>query len=188
MHQEPILGDSIFVIHDFLSPEECARHIEESERHGYGDAPITTAFGPMLRRDVRNNERVMVDDPDLAAAWFARAEPFLPRELGRWELVGLNERFRYYRYDRGQTFRRHYDGSYFRPNGEQSFLTLMVYLNDEYTGGETRFYYPNDRPKATVVPRQGLALVFEHDQVHEGAVVESGRKYVLRTDVMYARR
>jgi prolyl 4-hydroxylase len=32
-----------------------------------------------------------------------------------------------------------------------------------------------------------MALVFDHQQVHEGAAVESGRKYVLRTDVMYRR-
>jgi hypothetical protein len=32
-----------------------------------------------------------------------------------------------------------------------------------------------------------MALVFVHEQLHEGAAVESGRKYVLRTDVMYVR-
>jgi hypothetical protein len=30
-----------------------------------------------------------------------------------------------------------------------------------------------------------MALIFVHDQLHEGAAVVSGRKYVLRTDVMY---
>ena len=31
-----------------------------------------------------------------------------------------------------------------------------------------------------------MALVFAHLQLHEGAPVLDGRKYVLRTDVMYA--
>jgi hypothetical protein len=31
-----------------------------------------------------------------------------------------------------------------------------------------------------------MALVFVHQQLHEGASVGTGRKYVLRTDVMYA--
>jgi hypothetical protein len=142
----------------------------------------------MLRKDVRNNERVIVDDPELARAWFERAKPFLPAQLGEWHLLGLNERFRYYRYDPGQSFNRHCDGAFFRSSGEQSFLTFMAYLNEDFTGGTTEFYYPNDQPKASVVPGRGLALVFEHDQVHEGAAVKTGRKYVLRTDVMYVRR
>jgi hypothetical protein len=33
-----------------------------------------------------------------------------------------------------------------------------------------------------------MALVFLHLQLHEGAPVVEGRKYVLRTDVMYALR
>lgn len=31
-----------------------------------------------------------------------------------------------------------------------------------------------------------MALVFVHRHLHEGAPVIAGRKYVLRTDVMYA--
>jgi hypothetical protein len=30
-----------------------------------------------------------------------------------------------------------------------------------------------------------MALIFLHSIWHEGAVVQSGQKYVLRTDVMY---
>jgi hypothetical protein len=188
MRKEAILGDSIFVIHEFLSPEECECFIEESEAQGYEDAPITTARGPVLRKDIRNNNRVMVDDPDLAASLFQRAKPILPPRLGQWEILGFNERWRYYRYDPGQRFNRHYDGSFFRRHGEQSLLTFMIYLNAGFTGGATEFYHPNDQLKASVTPQQGMALVFIHEQLHEGTAVESGRKYVLRTDVMYVRR
>lgn len=188
VHNEEILGSSVFVIHGFISHEECVRFIADSEQQGYEGAPITTSFGPLLRQDVRNNDRIMIDDSALAANWFQRAEPFLPSRLGEWKLLGLNERFRFYRYDPGQTFKRHYDGSYYRSHIEQSFLTFMVYLNEGYTGGTTEFYDVRDQPKATVRPKEGMALVFDHQQVHEGAVVESGRKYVLRTDVMYSRR
>jgi hypothetical protein len=31
-----------------------------------------------------------------------------------------------------------------------------------------------------------MALLFQHEVLHEGCAVESGVKYVLRTDVMYA--
>jgi hypothetical protein len=38
----------------------------------------------------------------------------------------------------------------------------------------------------TVVPRKGSALFFYHHLDHRGDEVTSGRKYVLRSDVMYA--
>jgi hypothetical protein len=37
----------------------------------------------------------------------------------------------------------------------------------------------------TIRPERGMALGFYHLQIHEGAPVIHGRKYVLRTDVMY---
>ena len=101
-----------------------------------------------------------------------------------WGVLNLNERFRYYRYDIGQTFRPHFDGSFDRSRTEASFLTFMIYLNDGFEGGSTAFYH-DGRPRVSVTPRQGMALIFEHHQLHEGAPVESGRKYVLRSDVMY---
>lgn len=61
----------------------------------------------------------------------------------------------------------------------------MVYLNDDFAGGTTDFYGDDELPRASIRPKRGMALVFVHAQLHEGAPVISGRKYVLRTDVMY---
>ena len=60
---------------------------------------------------------------------------------------------------------------------------MLLYLNEGYGGGETRFKL-NDT-ELTMVPKAGMALFFTHILMHEGAAVETGRKYVLRTDVMY---
>lgn len=185
MQVEQLDDIDLFVIHDFLSREECQRWIDDSEALGYGDAPITTAVGFVMRKDVRDNERVIHDNLELAAAWWQRAKPFLPAEWSRWQIVGFNERFRFYRYDRGQKFAMHTDGYFERDNGERSHLTFMVYLNEEFDGGETVFH--DIRPRLRVKPRTGMALVFNHRRLHEGAPVISGRKYVLRTDVMYRR-
>jgi hypothetical protein len=61
----------------------------------------------------------------------------------------------------------------------------MVYLNQGFEGGETNFYREDRRHRLQVEPEKGKALVFWHPQLHEGAAVLQGRKYVLRTDVMY---
>ena len=57
----------------------------------------------------------------------------------------------------------------------------MIYLNDDFAGGETNF------GETCIKPETGMALVFEHDLLHEGCAVMKGRKYVLRSDVMYGR-
>jgi prolyl 4-hydroxylase len=41
------------------------------------------------------------------------------------------------------------------------------------------------RSHLSVQPKEGMALAFMHSIWHEGAVVRNGKKYVLRTDVMY---
>jgi predicted 2-oxoglutarate/Fe(II)-dependent dioxygenase YbiX len=186
MEKESLDLERVFVIHDFVSNEECRRFIDVSEQAGYGEAPITTGSGFVMRKDIRDNARVISDDPALAAELFERARPFLPEEYFGWRLVGLNERFRYYRYDRAQKFDRHTDGYFQRENGERSHLTFMIYLNDGFEGGSTNFYHLH--PTLKVRPAAGMALVFMHRVLHEGAPIIEGRKYVLRSDVMYARK
>jgi hypothetical protein len=187
MTKEVLDPDKVFVIHDFLSREECAALIRRSECLLY--EPGTVADVVMER--VRNNERVLVDDVSLAADLFRRAEPLLPAVIEGHGLVGFNERWRFYRYGPGQTFKPHRDGSYMRLRSwEESQLTFMIYLNDGMTGGETRFFADMEQvcrqsPYLSVQPRGGMALAFLHAIWHEGAVVHSGQKYVLRTDVMY---
>ena len=69
--------DDLFVVHDFLSPEECDYYVTMSESVGFGDAPISTTSGPVMRKDIRNNDRVMIDDPTIAATIWERLRPFL---------------------------------------------------------------------------------------------------------------
>jgi predicted 2-oxoglutarate/Fe(II)-dependent dioxygenase YbiX len=185
MTREPLNGDSIFVIRDFATSSECDSFIAQSESSGYEEATIATATGAIINKDVRNNARLIHDDPDLADRLWQRAKPFMPPWIGAWRATGFNERFRYYRYDPGQQFAPHGDGSLRRENGEESQLTFMVYLNDDFTGGETVFYEEPGKLRLSVRPERGMALIFVHRQWHAGAPVLAGRKYVLRTDVMY---
>lgn len=182
--------DDIFVVRDVLTPDECAAYIARSEAVGYGDAPVSTFAGPVVNKRMRSNERVMVDDPPTAAALWERLRGFVPDRRGSWAAVGLNERLRYYRYDPGQEFDWHFDGHYERTPDEHSALTVLLYLSGGFEGGATEFNFLasgrfQDNPIVSVVPEPGMALVFAHRVLHRGAPVVAGRKYVLRTDVMY---
>ena len=184
------MDTTLFTLPDFLSPPECAELVALAERRGFEPAPITTSAGFVMMPDVRNNTRVMVDDFEHARALWERLRPHIGARAG-WEPVGLNERLRFYRYDPSQAFRWHYDGRYRRSATEESALTFMIYLNDDFTGGETeieRATWTRHRCDVeSVVPRTGMALVFAHRLRHQGAPVEQGRKYVLRSDVMFRR-
>jgi prolyl 4-hydroxylase len=185
--REDLDRDRIFLIRGLLSADECSLLIERSEGLGFEIAPL----GGVIFTDARNNSRVMFDDHALAADLFQRARPFLPDRVDDLILIGLNERFRFYRYTPGQSFKPHRDGVFERLDvWEESRLTFMVYLSSVAAGGETRFFAdlePAFRgvPLHSVQPDVGSALVFRHEVWHEGAEVRDGRKYVLRTDVMY---
>ena len=177
------MGPLVFTVDNVLTADECAGLIDRIETLGPSAAPITTARGFEMRSDIRNNTRVMFDDPAFAALLFDRIAPHLPQTLFDMTPVGANERFRCYRYDVDQRFAAHYDGAFIRSDDEQSLLTFMVYLNEGFGGGATRFH--EFRVDAT--PVTGRALLFQHLLLHEGCFVTSGLKYVLRSDVMYRR-
>ena len=69
-----------------------------------------------------------------------------------------------------------------RNENEQSFYTYIIYLNDDFEGGETTFLVT---PEIVIKPETGGGLFFQHPIIHEGVVVTKGKKYVLRTDLMY---
>ncbi len=173
------LGAGVFTIEGFLSPAECAQFIADSETLGYEEAAVRTDDGERLYKDARNNDRILLDRPDLAASLYQRAKPALPADLKGWVVSGFNERFRYYRYETQQQFIWHQDGTVRLSDTQESLLTFMIYLNDEFEGGHTDFGWESVRPV------RGMALVFPHRLRHQGSVVTGGVKYVLRTDVMY---
>jgi len=79
------------------------------------------------------------------------------------------------------------DLSYMTPDGSQkSYITIQLYLNEGFSGGNTTFLsLKKDEENVGVIPRTGSILVFQHDIVHEGSLLEDGIKYTIRTDVMY---
>ncbi len=87
--------------------------------------------------------------------------------------------FRIYKYQKGERFRKHRDENYIRNEKEASFYTFLIYLNDNFKGGETDFQ------NISLTPKQGMGLVFLHQLPHAGNEIREGIKYVLRTDVMY---
>lgn len=179
------IAEGIWVVENFFTAEECKEWIELAEDVGFGEAPISVSRGKEeVRKDIRNNSRAMVDDDERTFLLWQKAKPHVPQMLYGRVAVGLNERLRFYRYDNSQKFSWHHDGSFMRESGERSFLTFMIYLNEGYSGGETLF---NNSQETVIKPKTGMLLLFKHEILHEGSEIKSGRKYVLRSDVMFSK-
>ena len=173
------LNSGVFTIDHFFSPAECAHYIAFGDEIGYAASEVNFASGSRRAEEIRNNDRVIFDDVALADMLFDRVRKMLPSEIAGWTLSGLNERLRFYRYAPEQYFKWHKDGSCAKSPDEASMLTLMIYLNDDFDGGDTEFR------TEFVKPKTGMALIFPHRVAHQGTAIVSGTKYVLRTDVMY---
>src|SRR5580704_12686621 len=81
-------GDSLdhgvalaFTVPRVLSASECAAMIARIDALGPSDAPITTDRGFVMMPEVRNNQRVMFDDHELAADLYARLSAALPERV-----------------------------------------------------------------------------------------------------------
>ena len=106
--QRKDINPGAFAIDDVLYAEECTVLIRRAEDHGFELAPITTAKGFKVDLETRNNDRVIFDDFALANLLWSRVRHVIPEILAGRQAIGLNERFRLYRYAQGRRFSWHY--------------------------------------------------------------------------------
>ena len=195
-----------FHLLDVLSDGECAQLISISDALGYHhDAPVS------LPHHVRHNTNVnwVVDESVDGPIW-NRCRHLIPERVAGGAALGLNARFRFYRYREGDYFRPHTDGAWpgsrvvdgrlvHDAYGDRiSQMTMLLFLSDGYAGGRTLFYLrePGGTPGAGadvvgVATPKGAALCFPHGFhplhcLHAGEPVDSGTKYIIRTDVLFA--
>ncbi|CAK3741777.1 oxidoreductase domain containing [Lecanosticta acicola] len=221
-----------------LSEEECTHMLRAAEASAEGHwerAMINVGGGrQQLMTDARNCGRIIWDSREVVAKVWERIEHIaevqeivrlqdVPRIFGNgpakrgevWKFSRPNERMRFLKYEGGEYFRPHCDGSYETPDRkERSYFTLHLYLNNAGgpTNEELEEMEPADRKKLAkvalmggattfhsltsfnkpereydVLPKVGRVLLFQHrDLLHSGADVLGGVKYTMRTDLMYA--
>jgi hypothetical protein len=198
-----------------LSRQECQQLIQCADTMGFRpDHPITIDTSTGI-----DSCEWLVDDSIAGPLWERVRDhlPVTPPPSGggtanNMTLAGLNARWRCFRYAKHAVYRPHIDGSwpdcrlaadgtYHTNQNGRSYYTFLLYLNDDFEGGETVFYSSNDNDsngssqqskKITargIVPTAGCVLVFPQGNlaslVHEGAAVTRGTKYIIRTDVVY---
>lgn len=171
-------SDRVYSINSFLTASQCDALIADAEQHGFGVAGVRTTEGQKMMQNIRNNQRAQYpSEPWVALLWECLNKVPLPILDGQ-SAMGLPKDIRFYKYSQGQRFKMHKDGSWAEA-GLTSKLTLLVYLNNDFGGGETDFR------DFKISPQKGTAVLFVHDTWHEGAQVTYGVKYIARSDVLY---
>ncbi len=201
-----------FQLLNVLSPQECDGLIELSEALGYlPDAAVS------LPRRVRHNDNVVwVTDTDTDRVIWQRVAHLMQQDAQDYNgnrPLGINARFRFYRYGEGDYFAFHTDGAWPGSraiDGElvtnaypdrYSCMTFLIFLSDDFDGGETRFLVDgdtlnqrsrsgNERRQVDVRTPAGGVLCFPHGLhpwhcVHSSVPITRGTKYVIRTDTLF---
>tara|TARA_R110002051_G_scaffold259054_1_gene318399 strand:- start:12502 stop:13296 length:795 start_codon:yes stop_codon:yes gene_type:complete len=201
-----------FQLLNVLTPDECKRLISVSESMGFlPDAAVS------LPRNVRHNDSLtwVVDNTTEQVIW-NRVNHLMDDNLDIFAgkaALGLNNRFRFYRYNQGDFFKPHSDGSW--PGSQvidgqlvrdafgdrYSLLTFLIFLTEDFEGGATRFLVNADNPslpakhgdnmrQVDVRTPAGSVLCFPHGMhplhcIHSSEPILSGVKYIIRTDVLF---
>ncbi|KIW25044.1 uncharacterized protein PV07_10717 [Cladophialophora immunda] len=203
--KNPAPSRSVDIVSSLLTPAECTdlitTHDHEADMHA-----ISGTYTSRLRK--------IIEDDDLAELLWSRLSRIyqgteVVDEDGQvWSAMGLNPCFRLCKYRAGDGFSTHVDGRRLATVDTQSFMTVNIYLNTVPAehGGATRFlldlttYPPGtssscdpqaDNSTSSVLsqnqPVEGSAAIFRDDIYHDGKVLRSGVKYLLRTDMMFQR-
>ena len=201
-----------FQLLNVLSIEECQRLVDLTETFGYlADAAVS------LPRSIRHNDSLtwVIDDETNAIIW-QRCQALVldDHEFNTGKpALGINSRFRFYRYGQGDYFAPHTDGSWpgSRIIGGElidnayadrwSQLSFLLFLSADYTGGATQFYVSKTAPahparqpeEADIIDVRtplGGALCFPHGMhplhcIHSSQEITSGTKYIIRSDILF---
>lgn len=180
-----------------LTPAECAQVIADGEALGFA-SKVSRRSGP----PIRDNDRALYDPGDvLAAALEQRLQAAVAWALAHalppgWRVPAdghfLNRRWRLNRYDTGEAFKPHFDSGHAFHEARRTLLSLIIYLNEDFEGGDTVFL-DDEAPPVYVRPRTGAALVFPHfgpgSPLHATSPLRAvpRPKYIARTDLIFER-
>ena len=189
-----------WIINNLISPSEAANFIAKVEH----DEEIDTRL--RVRDDYtssihRISRRYKHDLPEIAKEIFNRLQGIAPSQLtfeeeddelgpflkGIWNFHSVNEKISFFKYEPGGVFSKHRDGIYIKHEDLRSFITILVYLNNDYTQGRTKIFSDDGLCEISIEPAVGLGFMMIQRILHEGGAVEQGIKHAIRFDLMYHR-
>lgn len=168
-------------LRDFLTKDECDRMISYALKSGMqpsltrgGRTPARTSSQTWIDRYSQNCEVQDIVNKIHTQTTVVTGQ----QDLAFFEPLQL------VRYREGQQFKAHKDG-------HDRHFTINIYLNEEFTGGETSFTVFGK----SIKPETGKAVVWRNltaedtvveESEHQGCVIESGTKFICTQWVKHA--
>ena len=91
------IDDDIFTVSNIFDGAECLELVARAESIGFEAASVRTPSGPKMMTHIRNNDRVVFNDVQLADEMWKRIRSFLPVLDGQ-SACGVDSQLRIYRY------------------------------------------------------------------------------------------
>ena len=179
----PVKEADLFVVRDFLTPEECAGLIAMIEANRFPSGVLSDDPDPTYRTSESSN--------------LDRENPLVQAvEEKLWRVIGIQrehgETIQGQRYAVGQEFKPHHDFFYTSQryweeeakSGGQRTWTAMMFLNEPEAGGQTCFPQINVK----ITPRAGNLFTWNNMDangepnmftLHQGMPVAAGVKYII---------
>jgi prolyl 4-hydroxylase len=174
---------------NFLTPEECDQIIQLTKDQLIDSRVYASSDNDAVDNLVRNSRQAWLYDNDHAlvndiSQTVSKSVNISPQHFEALQVV---------RYPTGGFYKPHYDACVGTKefcqranqqfNGQQRYITFLIYLNDDFEGGGTHF------PKInyTVVPKKGKAVLFYSvdstgkvlpGSLHGGEPVTKGEKWI----------
>lgn len=180
-------GFSVYIYDNFVSPEDCDRIIEIASKKGLVESTIVKENGvPAVDTDIRMSKQTWLED---------HQHPAVKRLSQKTaELTGFpmshQEFLQVVEYSPDGYYRPHFDASfdttivpYTHKGCGPRIYTLLVFLNDDFEGGETEFPFLSVK----VEPKKGRAILFRNtcpnnivipESFHGGRDVRNGSKWI----------
>ena len=174
MEVRSIDGKLLLVVDNLLTQEECDEFISLLDNENDLE-DIDKAFA-FYKRNVLISE-------EWSKKIYDRVTPLLLPIVK--QPISINKHFRFSKYVPGQYFDTHTDGVNQDEKGRRSFMTINIFLNNKFEGGETDFLDNQKNIVLSAKPQPGRAAIFDRLIYHRGNLVKGGYKYLIRTDVMY---
>lgn len=183
---------------DCLTDEQCDQIIEGTKEREFYRAVVLHGKG-VKESDIRTNSSVSLPkDLDAMAhkaineavvRWGKTIQSFYPEITWTAQLPGITHNLNTYkesinmlRYETNQKYDWHVDQSFLGAGpdsvkAKERLISAVVYLNDDFEGGETQM------PEKIWKPKKGKALIFPSHWTfpHQARPVTKGTKYALVT-------
>ena len=163
---------SVYEIENVLTPSECNELINISQKIGLKDSAVLNIDDSRsIDKSHRLSKQVWLkNDIPLVNKIMMLSEKYTGISRDNQELLQVVN------YDIGGKFNNHYDAFFHKRDlqddgfmNRQRRTTFMIYLNEDYSGGETEFPLINKK----IYPKTGNAIIFENTDENEYTIFQS---------------